>query len=64
MQHRQHVFNRRVNNIESLKKINGYAEQKGITECLENLFGRSIDQSFENLIEIRNAVASSQKHGT
>ncbi|MCP3926092.1 MAG: sugar phosphate isomerase/epimerase [Desulfobacterales bacterium] len=50
------------NNIESLKKINGYAEQKGITVCLENMFGRSIDKSFEDLIEIRDAVGESLKY--
>ena len=47
-------------NIESLKKINNYANSKGITVCLENigLEPNSIDQSFEDLIEIRKSVGS------
>jgi sugar phosphate isomerase/epimerase len=47
------------NNIDSLKQINEYANTKGITVCLENIGFNSIDQSFQDLLEIRKAVGSS-----
>lgn len=48
-------------NIESLKQINGYANSKGITVCLENIGFNSIDQTFEDLMEIREVVGESLK---
>ncbi|MEW6185949.1 MAG: sugar phosphate isomerase/epimerase family protein [Thermodesulfobacteriota bacterium] len=47
------------NNIDSLKQINEYANSKGITVCLENIGFNSVDQSFQDLLEIRKAVGSS-----
>lgn len=47
------------NNIDSLKKINDYANARGVTVCLENLGFNSIDRSFADLLEIRNAVGES-----
>jgi len=48
-------------NIEALKQINKYANTKGITVCLENIAinDSSIDRSFEDLLEIREAVGDS-----
>jgi sugar phosphate isomerase/epimerase len=46
-------------NIDSLKQINAYANSKGITVCLENICFSCIDQSFQDLIDIRSAVGSS-----
>jgi len=46
-------------NIDSLRQVNEYANAKGITVCLENIGFNSIDQSFEDLLEIREAVGSS-----
>jgi sugar phosphate isomerase/epimerase len=43
-------------NIESLKRINAYAESKGITLCLENLGWNEVAQSFEDLMKIRDEV--------
>lgn len=43
-------------NIESLKRINAYAESKGITLCIENLGWNEVSQSFEDLLKIRNEV--------
>ena len=48
-------------NIESLKRINEYANSKGITVCLENIGFNSLDQTFEDLLEIREAVGNSLK---
>jgi len=47
------------NNIDSLKQINDYANAKGITVCLENIGFNSVDQCFQDLLEIRKAVGSS-----
>ena len=49
------------NNIESLKEIYHYAGERGITLCLENLAFNNIDQSFEDLLEIRAAVGDGVK---
>jgi len=46
-------------NIESLKRINAYAESKGITICLENVGWNYLDQSFEDLLKIRDEVGHS-----
>jgi len=46
------------NNIDSLKQINDYANAKGITVCLENIGFNSVDQSFQDLLEIRKAVGT------
>ena len=43
-------------NIESLKRINTYAESKAITLCLENLGWNEVAQSFEDMKKIRNEV--------
>jgi sugar phosphate isomerase/epimerase len=43
-------------NIESLKRINAYAESKGITLCLENLGWNEVAQSFEDMLKIRDEV--------
>jgi len=43
-------------NIESLKRINAYAESKSITLCIENLGWNEVAQSFEDLLKIRNEV--------
>ena len=48
-------------NIESLKIINDYAVSKGITVCLENIGIDTIDETFEHLLEIRQAVGESLK---
>jgi sugar phosphate isomerase/epimerase len=45
--------------IESLKRINAYAESKSITLCLENLGWSEVAQSFEDLLKIRNEVGES-----
>ncbi len=47
------------NNIDSLKQINDYANAKGIIVCLENIGFNSVDQSFQDLLEIRKAVGPS-----
>jgi len=44
-------------NIESLKRINAYAESKGITLCLENLGWNDVAQSFEDMLRIRDEVS-------
>ena len=48
-------------NIESLKRINDYANSKGITVCLENIGfnASSIDRCYEDLLEIRRGVGNS-----
>lgn len=46
-------------NITSLQEINTYANSRGITVCLENIGFNSLDQSFQDLMEIRNAVGPS-----
>jgi len=46
-------------NIESLKRINAYAESKGITLCLENLGWNDVAQSFEDMLKIRDAIGDS-----
>jgi len=46
-------------NIESLKRINAYAESNGITICLENVGWNYVDQSFEDLLKIRDEVGDS-----
>ncbi len=43
-------------NIDSLKRITEYAESKGIIVCLENTAFNSIDRTFDDLLEMRNAV--------
>jgi len=43
-------------NIECLKRINAYAESKGITLCLENLGWNEVAQSFEDMLKIRDEV--------
>ena len=50
-------------NIEALKEINAYANDRGITICLENIIinDTSIDRSYEDLLEIRKAVGDSLK---
>ncbi|MDM8540760.1 sugar phosphate isomerase/epimerase family protein [Desulfococcaceae bacterium HSG9] len=49
------------NNIESLRKINDYANDKGLIVCLENIGDRAIDKTFEHLLEIRQSVGDSLK---
>jgi sugar phosphate isomerase/epimerase len=44
------------NNIDSLKQINDYANSRGVTVCLENIGFNSVDQCFEDLLDIRKAV--------
>lgn len=39
-----------------MKRINAYAESKGITLCLENLGWNEVAQSFEDLLRIRDEV--------
>ena len=48
-------------NIESLKSINDYAISKGIIVCLENIGIDTIDETIEQLLEIRQAVGESLK---
>ncbi len=48
-------------NIESLKNINEQATNKGVTVCLENIGIDTIDETFEDLLEIREAVGDSLK---
>ena len=48
-------------NIESLKKINDHANSRGIIVCLENIGYKSIDKTFEHLLEMRLAVGDSLK---
>jgi sugar phosphate isomerase/epimerase len=48
-------------NIASLREINAYANRRGVTVCLENIGFNSLDQSFQDLIEIRKAVGDSLK---
>jgi sugar phosphate isomerase/epimerase len=43
-------------NIESIKQINEYANARGITVGLENIGFNSVDQCFQDLVEIRKAV--------
>jgi sugar phosphate isomerase/epimerase len=43
-------------NIESLKRINAFAESKGVTLCLENLGWNEVAQSFEDMLKIRDEV--------
>lgn len=47
------------NNIDSLKRINDYAQAKGITVCLENIGFNAIDQCYADLIDIRKEVGDS-----
>ncbi len=44
-------------NIESLKRINAYAESKGITLCLENLGWNEVAQSVEDMLKTRDEVS-------
>jgi sugar phosphate isomerase/epimerase len=44
------------NNIDSLKRITEYAASRGVIVCLENLAFSAIDRTFEDLLEIRDAV--------
>lgn len=46
-------------NIAALQEVNGYANGLGIVVCLENIGFNSLDQSFQDLLEMRNAVGSS-----
>ena len=50
-------------NIDALKQINAYANDRGITVCLENIIinATSIDRCYEDLLEIRQAVGDSLK---
>jgi len=48
-------------NIESLKNINDHAVNKGITVCLENIGIDTIDETLEQMLEIRQAVGESLK---
>ena len=50
-------------NIAALKQINTYANDRGITVCLENIAinDTSIDRCFADLLEIREAVGDSLK---
>ena len=50
-------------NIDSIKQITNYAATKGVTICLENVGvdPQHIDQTFEDLLEIRNLVDDSLK---
>jgi sugar phosphate isomerase/epimerase len=52
-----------ASNIEALKEINAYANDRGITICLENIIinDTSIDRCYEDLLEIREAVGDSLK---
>lgn len=52
-----------TSNIEALKRINAYANDRGITVCLENIIinHTSIDRCYEDLLEIREAVGASLK---
>ncbi len=43
-------------NIDSLKRIQEYALKKKITLCLENIGFNSVDQSFQDLLDIRKEV--------
>jgi sugar phosphate isomerase/epimerase len=47
------------NNIESLKQINDYANTKEVIVCLENIGFGSVDQCFQDLLDIRKDVGSS-----
>lgn len=48
-------------NIDALKQINGYANAREVTVCLENIAinAFSIDRCFADLLEIREAVGNS-----
>lgn len=50
-------------NIDSISQINSYAAIRGVTICLENVGvdPQSIDQTFEDLLKIRNLVGDSLK---
>ncbi len=48
-------------NIESLKAINAHANSRGVVVCLENIGYGSIDQTYEDLLEMRRAVGDSLK---
>ncbi len=50
-------------NIEALKRINGYANDRGITVCLENtaIEDNHIDRCYTDLLEIRDAVGDSMR---
>lgn len=52
-----------ASNIAALGQINAYANDRGITVCLENIAinDTSIDRCFEDLLEIREAVGDSLK---
>lgn len=52
-----------TSNIEALKEINAYANDRGVTICLENIIinDTSIDRSYEDLLEIRDAIGDSLK---
>jgi hypothetical protein len=50
------------NTVESLKIINEYGVSRGVVICLENIvIDNHIDRSFEDLLEIRQAVGDSLK---
>jgi sugar phosphate isomerase/epimerase len=49
-------------NIQALKEINKYANDKDVTLCLENIFtDNSVDKTFTDLLEIQQAVGNSLK---
>jgi sugar phosphate isomerase/epimerase len=48
-------------NIGSLRVINDHAVNKGVTVCLENIGIDTIDETLEQLLEIRQAVGDSLK---
>jgi len=52
-----------ASNIAALKQINAYANDRGITICLENIIieGTSIDRCYADLLDIREAVGDSLK---
>ena len=52
-----------ASNIAALRDINAYANDRGLTICLENIAinDTSIDRSFADLLEIREAVGESLK---
>jgi len=52
-----------TSNIAALKEINAYANDRGITVCLENIAinDTSIDRCYADLLEIREAVGDSLK---
>ena len=52
-----------TSNIDALKQINAYANERGVTVCLENIIinDTSIDRCYADLLEIRAAVGDSLK---